>query len=54
MIGPVFGARGLEFGDGVANSLMYLLFVVAIVAVMVAMALVARGAFAAARHVGRP
>ena len=54
VIGPVFGARGLEFGDGVANSLMYLLFVVAIVAVMVAMTLVARGAFAAARHAGRP
>src|SRR5262245_61606363 len=54
VIGPVFGARGLEFGDGVANSLMYLLFVVAIVAVMVAMTLVARGAFAAARHAGHP
>jgi hypothetical protein len=52
VIGPLFGVRGLEFGDGVANSLMYLLFVVAIVAVMVAMILVARGAFAAARQAG--
>jgi hypothetical protein len=53
VIGPVFGVRGLEFG-GVANSLMYVLFVVAIVTVMVAMTLVARGAFAAARQAGRP
>lgn len=53
LIGPVFGVRGLEFGDGIANSLMYVLFVVAIVAVMVAMTLVARGAFAAARQAGR-
>jgi hypothetical protein len=49
VIGPIFGVRGLELGDGLANSLMYLLFVIAIVAVMVAMTLVARGAFAAAR-----
>ena len=54
VIGPIFGVRGLELGDGLANSLMYLLFVVAIVAVMVAMSLVARGAFAAARDGGRP
>jgi len=54
VIGPIFGVRGLELGDGLANSLMYLLFVVAIVAVMVAMTLVARGAFAAARDGGRP
>jgi hypothetical protein len=47
LIGPVFGARGLEFGGSVADNLMYLLFVAAIVAVMVAMTLVARGAFAA-------
>jgi len=44
LIGPIFGGRGLEFGQGVANSLMYLLFVAAIVAVIVAMVLVARGA----------
>jgi hypothetical protein len=49
VIGPLYGVRGLEFGGGLANSLMYLLFVVAIVAVMIAMGLVARGAFAAAR-----
>ena len=54
MIGPVFNVRGLEFGGGVANSLMYVLFVVAIVAVMIAMTLVARGAFVAAGHPGRP
>ena len=45
LVGPIFGGRGLEFGDGVANSLMYLLFVVAVVAVMLAMALVCVGAF---------
>ena len=44
VIGPIFGGRGLEFGGGVANSLMYLLFVAAIVAVVVAVALVFRGA----------
>jgi hypothetical protein len=44
VIGPIFGGRGLEFGHGPANSLMYLLFVAAIVAVVVAMALVAVGA----------
>ena len=54
VIGPVFGVRGLELGDGFSNTLMYLLFVVAIVAVMVAMSLVARGAFAAARAAARP
>jgi len=43
-LGPVFGARGLEFGGGVANSIMYLLFVAAIVAVFAAMVLVCRGA----------
>jgi hypothetical protein len=54
LIGPLFGVRGLRVGDGPANSLMYLLFVVAIVAVVIAMALVARGAFAAARARTRP
>jgi hypothetical protein len=44
VIGPIFGGRGLEFGGGVANSLMYLLFVAAVVAVMIAVALVFRGA----------
>jgi hypothetical protein len=54
VIGPLFGVRGLELGDGFANTLMYVLFVVAIVAVMIAMWLVARGAFAAARAAARP
>src|SRR5437867_7717980 len=40
LVGPLFGGRGLEFGGGVANSLMYVLFVVAVVAVIVAMVLV--------------
>jgi hypothetical protein len=44
VIGPVFGGRGLEFGGSVANSLMYVLFVIAIVTVLIALALVARGA----------
>lgn len=48
IIGPVFGGRGLEIGHGTANDLMYVLFVVAIVTVMIALTLVARGAFAAA------
>jgi len=45
VIGPVFGGRGLEFGGGVANSLMYLLFVLAILTVLVAIALVFWGAW---------
>ena len=49
LVGPLAGGRGLEFGHGIANSAMYVLFVVAVVAVIVAMALVARGAFRAAR-----
>ena len=53
VIGPVFGGRGLEYGNGVANSLMYLSFVAAIVTVMIAMSLVARGAVAAGRDGGR-
>ncbi len=48
-IGPLFGGRGLEFGGSVANSLMYLLFVVAVVAVLWAMVLIYRGARAMAR-----
>jgi len=49
VIGPIFGGRGLEFGLGVADSLMYLLFVAAIVTVIIAMWLVFRAALAAAR-----
>jgi hypothetical protein len=37
LIGPIAGGRGLEFGHGAANSLMYLLFVAAILAVLMAM-----------------
>ena len=44
LIGPIFGGRGLEFGGGIANSLMYLLFVAAIVGVVAAMGLVFAGA----------
>ena len=46
VIGPIFGGRGLEFGGGAANSLMYLLFILAIGTVITAMALVLRGALA--------
>jgi hypothetical protein len=44
LIGPIFGARGLEFGGSVANSVMYLLFMIAVVTVIVACVLVFRGA----------
>ncbi len=49
IIGPMFGGRGLEFGGSVTNSLMYLLFVLAIGTVVVAIALVYWGARAGAR-----
>jgi len=48
-IGPLFGGRGLAFGGGVANSVMYLLFMAAVVAVIVAMVVMVRGAWRAAR-----
>ena len=51
VIGPVFEGRGLEFTDGPANRVMYLLFVAAVVAVIVAMWLVFRGARRAAAEV---
>jgi hypothetical protein len=44
VIGPLFGGRGLVPGGGVANSLMYVLFVVAVITIVVAMVLVYRGA----------
>lgn len=44
VIGPLFGGRGLEFGGGISNSLMYLLFVLAIGVVIAAMIVVYRGA----------
>lgn len=44
LIGPLVGGRGLTFGGGVANSLMYVLFMLAVVTVLVAMGLVFVGA----------
>jgi hypothetical protein len=44
VIGPLFGGRGLVPGRGIANSLMYVLFVVAVITIVVAMVLVYRGA----------
>ena len=49
LIGPVFGGRGLEVTGSAANNLMYLLFVVAVFAVIVAMILVVVGALRTAR-----
>ncbi|MFP6598018.1 MAG: hypothetical protein VCC01_11230 [Candidatus Hydrogenedentota bacterium] len=46
VIGPIFGGRGLYFGDGFANSLVYLLFVLAVITVITAMIMVFRGALA--------
>jgi len=43
-LGPVTGGRGLEFGGGIANSVMYLLFVAAVAAILAAMGLVFVGA----------
>lgn len=50
IIGPLSGGRGLEFGGGVANSVMYLLFVAAIVGVLAAAIIVLRGAARRARE----
>lgn len=44
LIGPLSGGRGLEFGGGIANSVMYLLFVVAVITVILAMLILLRGA----------
>jgi hypothetical protein len=49
IIGPIFGARGLAFGVGSANNLMYVLFMAAVFAVIVAMLVTVRGAWRAAR-----
>jgi hypothetical protein len=54
IIGPIFGVRGLELGGGVANSVVFLLFMVAIVTVFVALALIYRGARAAMRGTYAP
>lgn len=50
VIGPIFGGRGLEFGGGLSNNLMYLLFVLAIITVITAMIFVYRGARADLRN----
>lgn len=44
LLGPIFGGRGLEFGGSIVNSVMYLLFVAAVIAVIIAMLLICRGA----------
>jgi hypothetical protein len=44
IIGPVFGGRGLEFGGGVSNSLMFVLFMIAVLTVIASMAIVVKGA----------
>ena len=49
-IGPLFGGRGLVLGTSVSNSLMYVLFVVAVITIVVALCLVYRGARAADDH----
>jgi hypothetical protein len=49
IIGPIFGGRGLAFGHGLANDVMYLLFMAAVFAVIVAMVVIVRGAWRAAR-----
>ncbi len=54
VIGPIWGGRGLAFGEGAANSIMYLLFVLAVVTVMIAMWLVFRGAMRRAASAARP
>lgn len=51
VIGPIFGGRGLEFGSGLSNSLMYLLFVAAIGMVITAMVLVCMGAMANLKNI---
>ena len=52
-IGPLAGVRGLSFTGIGWNSVVYLLFVAAILGVLAAMWLVFRGALAAAREAGR-
>ncbi|MGI9590795.1 MAG: hypothetical protein ACR2P8_05465, partial [Myxococcota bacterium] len=51
-IGPLTSTRGLSFTGFSWNTVVFLLFMVAVVAVLVAMVLVARGAFAGARGGG--
>ncbi len=49
-IGPLFGGRGLVIGTSVSNTLMYVLFVVAVITIIVAMCLIFRGARGADDH----
>ena len=49
-IGPLTGTRGLSFTGFGWNSLVFLLFMLAIVAVFIAMTLVFRGAWARYRE----
>jgi hypothetical protein len=49
LIGPIYVVRGLEFGGNVANSVVYLLFVAAIVGVFVGMGIVLKSSLAALR-----
>ena len=49
-IGPLAGVRGLSFTGLGWNTVVFLLFMVAIVAVLVAMSIVARGAWARCRE----
>lgn len=49
VVAPLFEVRGLQAGGSFANTLVWALFMLAVVAVVVAMVLVARGAFAARR-----
>jgi CDP-diglyceride synthetase len=44
-IGATFGVRGLAPGDSFSNTLVYLLFMAAVVGVVVGLALVAEGAW---------
>jgi hypothetical protein len=49
LIGPTIGGRGLEITGGMANDTMYVLFLVAVFAILVAMILIVVGATRAAR-----
>jgi hypothetical protein len=50
ILAPLTGTRGLAFSGASWNTVVFLLFMVAVVAVIVAMALVFRGAVARARQ----
>lgn len=52
-IAPLTGTRGLSFSGASWNSVVFLLFMLAIVGVVVAMLLVVRGALAGAREADR-